>query len=312
MQDGADTAYSYTLLHTRNPTINDNIELYSSQFGVKGTSRQDIQGFLNNHRIDMELLEKTDSKQQPREESVFRTDNSFGDKGFLSTEECNTLVYFAKEVSTENDGYDHFKDKGSSPFSSNEKYSGIELSRAIELLEGGQVEAEAVQLYLSVVEAAKSHLEKKFKLVKPLYFNYIHLVQRSAIEGSEKVSEYSHPIHADNCVIKPDGSCIKESPAFTERDWSAVVYLNSPVGGEFVITNNKYTVTESLQPSCGNIVGFSAETFHGVKAVEKGERYAIGLWFTHQISRAVDMVLLQRRIDNAKEKNAARASKDEL
>ena len=52
----------------------------------------------------------------------------------------------------------------------------------------------------------------------------------------------------------------------------------SPEGGEFVITNSKYTVTESLQPSCGKIVGFSAETFHGVRAVEKGDRYAIGNW----------------------------------
>ena len=34
--------------------------------------------------------------QQSREESVFSTDNSFGDKGFLTTEECNTLVNFAQ------------------------------------------------------------------------------------------------------------------------------------------------------------------------------------------------------------------------
>ena len=43
-----------------------------------------------------------------------------------------------------------------------------------------------------------------------------------------------------------------------------------------MITDKTLTVTESVKPSCGDIVGFSADTYHGVKAVRKGDRYAIG------------------------------------
>ena len=53
-------------------------------------------------------------------------------------------------------------------------------------------------------------------------------------------------------------------------------HISPEKGGEFVITDEKLTVTESLKPSCGDIVGFRADTYHGVKAIDEGERYAIG------------------------------------
>ena len=43
------------------------------------------------------------------------------------------MNFNVQEVTTENDGYDHLKDKGSSPFSSNEKFRGIDLIRAVEV-----------------------------------------------------------------------------------------------------------------------------------------------------------------------------------
>ncbi|KAL5267999.1 hypothetical protein ACHWQZ_G004896 [Mnemiopsis leidyi] len=313
-QEASDTSLSYTLLHKRNPTINENVEVFSTQYGLPGNPRQDILDFLNNYKIDTALLEKSDSLQQDSEEEVlFSTATSYGARRFLSDKECKSLIYLAKEISVENDGYETHKDKDYSPYNVNEKFRGIVLSKAIELLEEGDIEAEEVQLYLSVVQAAKAHLEKKFKLLKPLYFDYIHLVHRSAIEGVENTSEFSHPIHADNCYIQPDGSCSKTPPAFTQRDWSAIVYLNSPEeGGEFVITDRTLTVTESLSPSCGDIVGFTADTYHGVKAVKKGDRYAIALWFTHDISKAQDMFLLQRKIEQAKDKTEVHLTKEEL
>ena len=37
-----------------------------------------------------------------------------------------------------------------------------------------------------------------------------------------------------------------------------------------------------VKPKCGRLVGFSAgkENMHGVKAVSKGHRCAVALWFT--------------------------------
>lgn len=36
----------------------------------------------------------------------------------------------------------------------------------------------------------------------------------------------------------------------------------------------------SVQPKCGRLVGFNAAEFHGVKAVRKGVRCALAMWFT--------------------------------
>ena len=63
-------------------------------------------------------------------------------------------------------------------------------ARIFQLLEEQSIDVDEVQLYLSVVQAAKTHLEKRFKLVKPLYFDYIHLVRRSPIEGNTCTSNY--------------------------------------------------------------------------------------------------------------------------
>ena len=50
-------------------------------------------------------------------------------------------------------------------------------------------------------------------------------------------------------------------------------------------------MTESLSPSCGDIVGFTADTYHGVKAVKKGDRYAIGITVTLVISLVDTLVI---------------------
>ena len=97
------------------------------------------------------------------------------------------------------------------------------------------------------------------------------------------------------------------------RDWSAIVYLNTPTqGGDFIITghcrslqviaghcrslqvittlqviiNTDYLtanpsdsnmkVLKTAKPACGTVVGFSGDTLHGVKSLKKGERFAIG------------------------------------
>ena len=39
-------------------------------------------------------------------------------------------------------------------------------------------------------------------------------------------------------------------------------------------------VQSSVMPRCGRIVGFNAGNYHGVQAVQAGQRCAIALWFT--------------------------------
>jgi predicted 2-oxoglutarate/Fe(II)-dependent dioxygenase YbiX len=36
-----------------------------------------------------------------------------------------------------------------------------------------------------------------------------------------------------------------------------------------------------VKPQCGRFVAFNAGDYHGVKAVVKGQRCAIAMWFTH-------------------------------
>ena len=56
-------------------------------------------------------------------------------------------------------------------------------------------------------------------------------------EGNSR-DDLSHPVHGDNCLLQVDGSCVKERPAYTWRDYSAIVYLNEQFeGGQFVMTD---------------------------------------------------------------------------
>lgn len=52
-------------------------------------------------------------------------------------------------------------------------------------------------------------------------------------------TEFSHTVHADNCNLFPSGECERAYPSYTERDYSAIIYLNSNIeGGEFVFVSD--------------------------------------------------------------------------
>lgn len=98
-------------------------------------------------------------------------------------------------------------------------------------------------------------------------------------------TDFSHEIHADNCVMSNDGFCHREDPAYTWRDYSAILYLNDEFdGGEFFFADSqtKQHVQSIVRPRCGRVVVFSAggENLHGVQAVRSGKRCAVALWFT--------------------------------
>jgi hypothetical protein len=40
------------------------------------------------------------------------------------------------------------------------------------------------------------------------------------------------------------------------------------------------SLQSTLKPKCGRLVGFNSGNYHGVKAVVKGQRCAVAMWYT--------------------------------
>ncbi|XP_018431915.1 PREDICTED: prolyl 3-hydroxylase 2 [Nanorana parkeri] len=200
----------------------------------------------------------------------------------ISQEECQELQGVASTITLAGDGY-----RGkTSPHTPNEKFEGATVLNALKFGFEGRVPIKSARLFYDVSEKARRIVQSYFMLNTTLYFSYTHLVCRTALLGQQDHrNDLSHPIHADNCLLDPEANeCWKESPAYTYRDYSALLYLNGDFdGGEFVFTEmDAKTVTASIKPKCGRLVGFSSggENPHGVKAVTKGQRCAVALWFT--------------------------------
>lgn len=200
----------------------------------------------------------------------------------ISEEECQELQGVASMITMAGDGY-----RGkTSPHTPNEKFEGATVLNALKFGFEGRVPMKSARLFYDVSEKARRIVQSYFILNTTLYFSYTHLVCRTALHGQQdNRNDLSHPIHADNCLLDPEANeCWKESPAYTYRDYSALLYLNGDFdGGEFVFTEmDAKTVTASIKPKCGRLVGFSSggENPHGVKAVTKGQRCAVALWFT--------------------------------
>lgn len=109
---------------------------------------------------------------------------------------------------------------------------------------------------LRITQRIKETIELNFlsnkKNAKPLYVTYTQLSCRKSTPGAKtpdppsneifngtKLSSEGHLIHADNCILLPDGTCLRNPPAFTWRDYSTVLYLNDDFdGGEFIFAND--------------------------------------------------------------------------
>ncbi|XP_034035772.1 prolyl 3-hydroxylase 2 [Thalassophryne amazonica] len=200
----------------------------------------------------------------------------------ISEEECSKLRHLARTVTMAGDGY-----KGrTSPHTPNEKFEGATVLKTLQYGYEGRVPMSSARLFYDVSERARQIIESYFLLNSTLHFSFTHLVCRSAVTGQQDHrNDLSHPIHADNCLLDPEANeCWKEPPAYTYRDYSALLYLNGDFeGGEFIFTEmDAKTITASVKPKCGRMVGFSSggENPHGVKAVTTGQRCAVALWFT--------------------------------
>lgn len=200
----------------------------------------------------------------------------------ISVEECAELKQLAHTVTMAGDGY-----RGKmSPHTPNERFEGATVLKTLQYGYEGRVPLKSARLFYDVSERARSIVESYFLLNSTLHFSYTHLVCRTAITGQQDHrNDLSHPIHADNCLLDPEANeCWKEPPAYTYRDYSALLYLNGDFeGGEIIFTEmDAKTVTASVKPRCGRMVGFSSggENPHGVRAVTRGQRCAVALWFT--------------------------------
>lgn len=200
----------------------------------------------------------------------------------ISEEECRQIRRLATTITQAGDGY-----RGKfSPHTPNEKFEGAAVLKALKFGAEGRVPLRSARLFYDISEKTRKIIESYFRLNSTLYFSYTHLVCRTALHGQQdQRNDLSHPIHADNCLLDPEANeCWKEAPAYTYRDYSAILYLNGDFeGGEFVFTEmDAKTVTASIKPKCGRMVGFSSggENPHGVKAVTRGQRCAVAVWFT--------------------------------
>ncbi|XP_022425327.1 prolyl 3-hydroxylase 2 isoform X1 [Delphinapterus leucas] len=200
----------------------------------------------------------------------------------LSKEQCRELHSVASGIMLVGDGY-----RGkTSPHTPNEKFEGATVLKALKFGYEGRVSLKSARLFYDISEKARKIVESYFMLNSTLYFSYTHMVCRTALSGQQdRRNDLSHPIHADNCLLDPEANeCWKEPPAYTFRDYSALLYMNDDFeGGEFIFTEmDAKTVTASIKPKCGRMISFSSggENPHGVKAVTKGQRCAVALWFT--------------------------------
>ncbi|XP_049321333.1 prolyl 3-hydroxylase 2 isoform X1 [Astyanax mexicanus] len=200
----------------------------------------------------------------------------------ISDRECSELKHLAHTTTIAGDGY-----RGKmSPHTPNEKFEGTTVLKTLQFGYEGRVPLKSARLFYQISEKARKIVESYFMLNSTLHFSYTHLVCRTAITGQQDHrNDLSHPIHADNCLLDPEANeCWKEPPAYTYRDYSALLYLNGDFeGGEFIFTEmDAKTITASIKPRCGRMVGFSSggENPHGVRAVTRGQRCAVALWFT--------------------------------
>ncbi|CAG5120358.1 unnamed protein product [Candidula unifasciata] len=204
--------------------------------------------------------------------------------GLASDAQCSTLRSMVQNGALLGDGYDHLDSKPSfiSPHTEHEMYQGITIYRAAKLAQQNTISPFGLRAFLELSEKSRLLVENYFNLTKPLYFDYTHLVCRTAVGDNSDRQDLSHPVHADNCLLQSDGSCTKGYPAFTQRDYSAILYLNDDFdGGEFFFAHSNKTEQVAVKPQCGRLVGFNAGDFHGVRAVTRGQRCALALWFTH-------------------------------
>uniref|UniRef100_A0A669E184 procollagen-proline 3-dioxygenase n=1 Tax=Oreochromis niloticus TaxID=8128 RepID=A0A669E184_ORENI len=290
LEEALQCALTYLLFHKGEEFMEENADYYREELGHDAEPREQKTAFQPPLAAFFQCCAVICAGGPLLYEGVQLVQNSAALNGtqrvlldhVISEEECAELRQLAHTVTMAGDGY-----KGRmSPHTPNERFEGASVLKTLQHGFEGRVPMRSARLFYETSERARRIIESYFVLNSTLHFSYTHLVCRTAIKGQQDHrNDLSHPIHADNCLLDPDANeCWKEPPAYTNRDYSALLYLNGDFeGGEFIFTEmDAKTVTASVKPKCGRMVGFSSggENPHGVKAVTSGQRCAVALWFT--------------------------------
>ncbi|EMP26485.1 Prolyl 3-hydroxylase 3 [Chelonia mydas] len=185
----------------------------------------------------------------------------------LTDSECKDILRLAKAAGSTEDGY-----RGrQSPHTPHERFEGLTVLKAL------QVNGSVPQHVLGSHPMGMACLRE---------FLGLQLLARLPVGGDQDDRmDLSHPVHADNCLLDPEGKeCWREPPAYVYRDYSGILYLNDDFhGGDLFFTElDAVTITAQVHPKCGRLVAFNSggENPHGVWAVTRGRRCAIALWYT--------------------------------
>ncbi|XP_078696397.1 prolyl 3-hydroxylase 1-like [Branchiostoma floridae x Branchiostoma belcheri] len=172
-------------------------------------------------------------------------------------------------------------------YSDYEMFEGLDVIQAAELAELGVVPVEYADKFLTLTEQARQFLQNYFRLKQKLFFEYTHLVCRTAVPfsaGKRPETDPSHNVHVDNCLLHYDDWSCTYQTMYNQRHYSAIMFLNDDFeGGDFFFAHrNNHTAQTVVQPKCGRLVGFSSgpENPHGVQAVVRGRRCVLAMWYT--------------------------------
>ncbi|XP_053383819.1 prolyl 3-hydroxylase 1-like [Mercenaria mercenaria] len=257
-----------------------NIEIDKAKDTLSDLEKQRVEEFMNADNADILQEFHSQGVKITQKGDDLQGKERFVADGLVTQEECETLIQLAKREGVSGDGY-----RGRvSPHTDHEIFTGLDIAHGEQLVKENSVLPGTLQLFLDSSEHARLLVEKYLNLTRPLYFDYTHLVCRTAIDGDteDREADLSHPVHSDNCMIQPDGSCIPDALAYVQRHYSAVLYLNDNFdGGQFFFAHRNQSEQISVKPQCGRLVAFNAGDYHGVKAVVSGQRCAIAMWFTH-------------------------------
>ncbi|XP_026879828.2 LOW QUALITY PROTEIN: prolyl 3-hydroxylase 1 [Electrophorus electricus] len=206
--------------------------------------------------------------------------------GILTDDECGELHRLSNTVVHVGDGYR----AKPNPHSAREMFQEVSLLQALQLGQDGTLPWKSARLFFDLSEKVRGAVASYFSLETPLYFSSSHLVCRSVVHEKQEEQENGSdpvrdPVHADNCLLISElNECIKDLPTYSHPDYSAILYLNDDFeGGEFIFSElDGKTVTATVRPQCGRVVAFgpAKDNPHGVRAVTKGQRCAVALWFT--------------------------------
>lgn len=251
------------------------------------------------------------------EETELNGTNRVAFDNVIDGETCKTLKNLVQSIAISGDGYQHSHTDAGHPFTEKELFTGITVGKAVEAYEDGRASYNDVGLYFNISEKVRLITQEYFNLER-LNIAYTHLVCRKALpERFDIDNEHiSHPIHSDNCNINADGpgTCPKRKPAYTWRDYSAILYLNNDfTGGDFIFAHHNSSIQAKVKAGCGRMVAFQSngiENLHGVLGVTSGIRCALPLWFTLSRVSEDDRGMHEKKFQSIKPKQTR--TKNEL